>query len=359
MVLVTLNITAGQAGSYSISSNTANESVATRAISNLSYNLAAGETKSVNLTASTFAGQVLVTVTCSINGESVSKTVTAAVRNKLNPKVASAEYNNSDVSSSQELGIYKTQSDAQNRTNAVGTAIVSDLKSGANSYTIAGLTESSTIYFSYISSNYLYTASATASALSTGTAALSFTQTEIKANITNVSLSGDEYYGDGNQLTLTFETDQPGVYTITLTEGGNSVSDTCNVETAGVKTLNQDWLKTKTWSDQVKVTISGVGATATKNGTTRNTIKFGKLNIGNSVSSSITITYTAGSNTREQTTSARKSDLTGGTYKLVCPGITSADSGSFVFSYTSGKKTYKTEALTVAEVMANKSLTFE
>lgn len=91
---VTLNITAGEAGTYSVSSNTADESVATRAISNLSYNLAAGETKSVNLTASTFAGQVSVTVIC--NG--VSKTVTAKVRNKLNPKVSSAKYNNADVS---------------------------------------------------------------------------------------------------------------------------------------------------------------------------------------------------------------------------------------------------------------------
>ena len=358
---VTLNITAGQAGTYSISSNTANESVATRAISNLSYTLAAGETKSVNLTASTFAEQVSATVTCSINGESVSKTVTAKVRNKLNPKVSSAKYNNTDVSDTQELGIYTTQTDAQNRVNAIGITTISDLNAGNQSYTIAELSESTTIYFSYKTDNYIYTASATANALSAGTAALSFTRTEIKANITNVTLSGDKYYGEGNQLTLTFTTDQPGEYTITLTEGSKSVSKTYKVETAGTKTLNEDWLKTQTWSDQVKVTISGVGAIASKDGTTpRNTIKFGKLNIGNSVSSSITITYTAGSTTREQTTSAIKSELTGGTYDLVCPGITSANSGSFVFSYTTSKpsKTYKSQTLTVAGVMANTQLNF-
>ena len=264
---VTLDITAGQAGSYSISSNTANESVATRAISNLSYNLAAGETKSVNLTASTFAERVSATVTCSINGESVSKTVTAAVRNKLNPKVASAKYNNDDISDSQELGIYTTQNDAQNRTNAVGTTTVSGLKSGANSYTIAGLTESSTslVYFSYTSGSYVYVASASASALSDGTAALTFIREEIKiANITNIQLTGQSDKKD-RKCTLKFTTDQPGTYTITIKEGDTTtkLDDPVIVETiAGVgKTITlSECYTTTTKKESITVTIEGVNA---------------------------------------------------------------------------------------------------
>ena len=364
---VTLNITAGQAGNYTISSSNADEvttsNIATRAISNSSYTLAAGEIKSVNLTASTFAEQVSATVTCSINGESVSKTVTAKVRNKLNPKVSSAKYNNTDVSDTQELGIYTTQTDAQNRVNAIGITTISDLNAGNQSYTIAELSESTTIYFSYKTDNYIYTASATANALSAGTAALSFTRTEIKANITNVTLSGDKYYGEGNQLTLTFTTDQPGDYKITLTEGNESIEKTYNIGTAGTKTLNEDWLKTQTWSDQVQVTIFGVGATATKNGTTRNTIKLGKFTMGsnspNANNTTITVTYTSSSGSTKTETLTRK-NLTDGGKDLVMLGIT--DEGSFVFSYTTGtgnnKKTYKSQALTVAEVMANTKLDF-
>ena len=194
---VTLNITAGESGTYSVSSSNADvvatSNVATRAISNLSYPLAAGETKSVNLTTSTFAEQVSVTITCSINGESVSKKVTAAVRNKLNPKVTSATFNGSDVSNTQEIGIYKTENDAKNRVNAIGTTIITDLKAGNNSYIIAGLSESTTIYFSYKTGNYIYTSSATANALSVGTATLAFTQNQIKANITNINFGSSDY----------------------------------------------------------------------------------------------------------------------------------------------------------------------
>lgn len=260
---VTLDITAGQAGSYSVEINNADvvttQNVATRAISN-SYTLAAGEIKSVKLTASTFAEQVSVIVTC----DGVSKTVTAAVRNNLKPKVTSAKYGNDDVSSTQELGIYKTQSDAQNRTNAVGTTTVSGLKSGANSYTIAGLTESSTslVYFSYTSGNYVYVASATASALSAGTAALSFTRTEIKANITNITLSG-QGKKSGKNCTLQFETDQLGTYTITVTEGDNTTTITKEVEIIGEITMDK-FYETKTDKSEITITIKGVNATETK-----------------------------------------------------------------------------------------------
>ena len=263
---VTLNITAGEAGTYSVSSSNADvvatSNVATRAISNLSYTLAAGETKPINLTASTFAEQVSVTVTCSINGESVSKTVTAAVRNKLNPKVASATFNGSDVSNTQEIGIYKTENDAKNRVNAIGTTTTTDLKAGNNSYTIAGLSEATTIYFSYKTGNYIYTASATAKALSAGTATLVFTQNQIKANITNINLIGQGNKAD-KDCTLKFTTDQLGTYTITVTEGSNTTTTTKEVTTTGEITISKVH-KTKTKNTNITVKIEGVNASVTQ-----------------------------------------------------------------------------------------------
>jgi hypothetical protein len=261
---VTLNITAGQAGTYSVVINNANEvttqNVATRAISN-SYTLVAGEIKSVNLTASTFAEQVSATITCTTNEGSVPKTVTAAVRNKLNPKVASATFNGSDVSNTQ-IGIYKTENDAKNRVNAIGTTTTTDLKAGNNSYTIAGLSEATTIFFSYKTGNYIYTASATANALSAGTATLAFTQNQIKANITNITLSG-QGKSSGKKCTLKFTTDQLGTYTITITEGSNNTTKTKEVTTTGEITMSE-FYTTKTSSSTITIKIEGVNASASK-----------------------------------------------------------------------------------------------
>jgi hypothetical protein len=265
---VTLNITAGQAGTYSVEIDNANEvttsNIITRATISKSYTLAAGETKSVNLTTSTFAEQVSATVTCTTNEGSVSKTVTAAVRNKLNPKVSSAKYNNADVLGTQELGIYTTQTDAQNRTNAVGTVTVSELKAGSKSYTIDGLTASSTVWFSYKESNTIYyIASANANVLNAGTAVLAFTREEIKiANITNITLSGQSNKAD-RDCTLKFTTDQLGTYTITITEGSNTTTTTKEVTTIGEITISNVY-KTTTRYTSITVKIEGVNASVTK-----------------------------------------------------------------------------------------------
>ena len=265
---VTLNITAGQAGTYSVEIDNANanevttSNIITRATISKSYTLVAGEIKSVNLTASTFAEQVSATVTCTTNEGSVSKTVTAAVRNKLNPKVASATYNNSSIADDVELGIYRNETDAKNRVNAIGTITTTDLKAGNNSYTIAELSESTTIYFSYKTGNYIYTASATASTLSAGTATLAFTQNQIKANITNINLSG-QGKSSGKKCTLEFTTDQLGTYTITITEGNNTTTTTKEVTTTGEITMN-NFYTTKTSNSKITIKIEGVNASASK-----------------------------------------------------------------------------------------------
>ena len=127
------------------------------------------------------------------------------------------------------------------------------------------MTESSTslVYFSYTSGNYVYFASATASALSAGTAALSFTRTEIKiANITNVTLTGQKKSSNQN-CKFSFTTDQPGTYTIIIEEGDNSTTDTIIVDKAGTITKN-NYYKTKTSNSKIIITIEGVNASVTE-----------------------------------------------------------------------------------------------
>ena len=81
--------------------------------------------------------------------------------------------------------------------------------------------------------------------------------------------------------------------------------------------------------------------------------------------SNVTITYSAGSVTN-QTASVSKTDLQNGTgYLEEVPGITDENKNraSFVFSYTyrSGRTTYtyKSDELTISDVMSTKTIIFE
>ncbi len=358
---ITLNLTAGDAGKYIIETTTLQ--VPTRApLAELT--MTAGARQQINLITSTFAEQAQMLITCEATG--VSKVIRGVERNTLNAKAKSLTYNGQSLSDTQSLGVYKSEDDAVREANRVATSTVNALLNNGVTYTVAGLAEADLLYFSYSDANNVYVASAKASDLSANSAELKFEQREVVANITDITLSGDKYYGEGNALTLKFTTDRPGEYTITLTEGSESVSKTYKVETAGTKTLNEDWLKTQTWSDQVKVTISGVNAEAKyESNTERNTIKLGKLTLDgtniNSVSN-ITITYTAGSVTN-QTASVSKTNLQNGTGYLEVPGVTDENSGSFVFSYTyrSGwtTYTYKSDELTISDVMSSRTINFE
>lgn len=359
---ITLNLTAGDAGKYIIETTTLQ--VPTRApLAELTMTV--GATQQINLITSTFAEQAQMLITCEATG--VSKVIRGVERNTLNAKAKSLTYNGQSLSYTQSLGVYKSEDDAVREANRVTTSTVNALLNNGVTYTVAGLAEADLLYFSYSDANNVYVASAKASDLSANSAELKFEQREFVANITDIILSGDKYYGEGNALTLKFTTDRLGEYTITLTEGGESITQTYNVGTAGTKTITQDWLKTQTWSDQVTVTISGVNAEAKyESNTERNTIKLGKLTLsGSNVNniSNVTITYSAGSVTN-QTASVSKTDLQNGTGYLEVPGITdeNKNSASFVFSYTykSGKTTYtyKSDELTISDVMSTKTINF-
>lgn len=332
---ITLNLKAGDAGKYIIETTTLQ--VPTRApLAELT--MAAGATQQINLITSTFAEQAQILITCEATG--VSKVIRGVERNTLNAKAESLTYNGQSLSDTQSLGVYKSEDDAVREANRVATSTVNALLNNGVTYTVAGLAEADLLYFSYSDANNVYVASAKASDLSANSAELKFEQREVVANITDITLSGDKYYGENKALTLKFTTDRPGVYTITLTEGGESITQTYNVETAGTKTINQDWLKTQTWSDKVTVTISGVNATESIVGAERNTIKLGKLtftrgssNVGNNAS--ITI-----SNNGEDLEVKTHTALKNGT-DLIAPGLTSETDGSFKFRYTYNYSEYE------------------
>ena len=344
---VTLNITAGVDGTYTISSTTADaattSNVVTRAISDLSYTLAAGETKSVNLTTSTFAEQVYVNVTC----DGVSKRVTAAVRNKLNPKVESATYNGSSVTYSGDLGIYSNQNDAKNRENAVGTTTITDLKAGNNSYTIAGLSELTTIYFSYKTGNYIYTASATANALNAGTAVLAFTREEIRPTLSYISWSDADYYGEGKTVTLSFQTDMPDL-TYSISSSNLNLSRTSVSGNTVTMTFT-----TTTWSDPASVMITAEDSDVQQiTGPTRNKLNFKLTGSGDNLKNSTDVTMSVANANVEDTWRNWRNGKT-----VTVNGL---EKGTTIqFSYTSSRTTYVAETTAGALADGSENINFE
>lgn len=351
---ITLNLTAGEAGKYIIETTTLQ--VPTRApLAELT--MAAGGTQTINLITSTFADQGQVLITCEATG--VTKVVRAAERNVLNAKAVSVTYNGSTLAAGQSLGVYKSEEDAVKEANKVATSTPDALLSDAGAtYTIAGLAEADLLWFSYVNGDYIYVASATAGDLSDDKAELKFEQRDIVADITDLTLSGDKYYGAGRSVAFTFNTNRVGTYTITQTEGTQTKTYTHPATTTGKQTVT---LTTQTWSDKLNVTVSGVNATESIVGAERNTVLFGKLVINNSTApnssndTEITITYTAGSIT-DGTATATRRQLTNGGYELVVPGITDMNEGSFVFSYRYNY--YKSTVFTTTQVMDPTTINF-
>lgn len=348
---ITLNLTAGEAGKYIIETTTLQ--VPTRApLAELT--MTAGGTQTINLITSTFADQGQVLITCEATG--VTKVVRAAERNVLNAKAVSVTYNGSTLAAGQSLGVYKSEEDAVKEANKVATSTADELLSDAGAtYTIAGLAEADLLWFSYVNGDYIYVASATAGDLSDDKAELKFEQRDIVADITDLTLSGDKYYGKERDVTFKFTTDRVGTYTITQTEGTETATYTHKATAVGEQTIT---LKTLTWSNKLNVTVSGVNATESIVGAERNTIKLGKLTLSGSYVnniSNVTITYSVGSVT-DQTASVLKTDLQNGMCELVVPGITDENSGSFVFSYRRYTTTYRSKAQDLKTVMSDISI---
>ena len=341
---ITLNLTAGDAGKYIIETTTLQ--VPTRApLAELT--MTAGASQQINLITSTFAEQAQMLITCEATG--VSKVIRGVERNTLNAKAKSLTYNGQSLSDTQSLGVYKSEDDAVREANRVATSTVNALLNNGVTYTVAGLAEADLLYFSYSDANNVYVASAKASDLSANSAELKFEQREVVANITDITLSGDKYYGEGNALTLKFTTDRPGEYTITLTEGSESVSKTYKVETAGTKTLNEDWLKTQTWSDQVTVTISGVNAEAKyESNTERNTISVKLKASGTTPNDNTSVTMSVANVAKywRNWTSGQSIEIS---------DLESNTNITFTYSTGNNKKNY--EGITTAGALANGTVT--
>lgn len=127
----------------------------------------------------------------------------------------------------------------------------------------------SLLYFSYTSGNYLYTASATVSTLSAGTATLVFSREEIRPTFSNISWSDADYYGEDKTVTLSFQTDMPD-----LTYSISSSNLNLSRKSVSGNTITMTFTTT-TWSDPASVMITVNGSDVQQiTGPTRN-----KLNV--------------------------------------------------------------------------------
>lgn len=337
---VQLKLTAGEAGVYRIESATLQSP--TRAIL-AEWTMAADEVRTIDLVTSTFAKRGQLLITCDETG--ISKTVQAAERKYLSAKAVSVKYNGSDVSTS--LGIYRTEDEALGGASSTANVTAGDLVARTNIEMVGLGSESDLLYFSYVNENKVYIASATVQDLIAGTAVLNFAEREIVVNITDLALSGDEYYGVGRSVTFTFNTTKTGTYTITQTEGGSTKTYTHTANSTGQQTVT---LTTLTWSNQLNVTVSTtVGGTTIEksiDGDTRNKIDFGNLTLreasmgpgggGNNVDDNTDITIKYNGNTIG-TTEASK--LKNGTYELECAGLSNTSQLTLSYSWYNGNMT--------------------
>lgn len=248
---IKLNITAGEAGKYLIESNTL-QSPTRAVLAELTLN--AGQTQTIDLVTSTFANQGKVLVTCMATG--VMKEIFAAERKTLSIKATSAKYNGEDVQGTQSLNISRSENEAL---GGVGEAAksVTDLKSGVNIEMPGIESEDELLYFSYISGNKVRVASAKVRDLIASSANLVFEEKELLIGITDLALSGSQYYGENRDVTLTFNVTKIGTYTITCTEGtGNNATKTYTHTATSIGQQTVSLGKTRTWGDKLIVTVS-------------------------------------------------------------------------------------------------------
>lgn len=288
---IKLNITAGEAGKYLIESNTL-QSPTRAVLAELTLN--AGQTQTIDLVTSTFADRGQLLITCEATG--VMKELLAAERKTLSIKATSAKYNGSELNT-QVLGIYKTEERALSGGSTTATLTASSLIGGYNNIEMPDIeSEDDLLYFSYVNGNKIYIASATVGDLIADRANLVFDMREIVVAITDLALSGSQYYGVGRDVTLTFNVTKTGTYTITQTEGSQTKTYTHVANSTGLQTVT---LKTLTWGTQLEVAVSTTigGATYSKSvdGATRDVVIFGKAlrvwSYWNDNANQITISY--------------------------------------------------------------------
>ena len=249
---VTLNIQAGEAGKYLIESNTLQSP--TRAVLR-ELTMTENQTQAITLTTSTFAGRGQLLITCEETG--VMKELVAAERKYLSIKATSVKYDGSDVSGTQVLGVYRTEADALNGGSSTSTLTVNSLVARANVTMQDIESEDELLYFSYISGNKVRVASAKVRDLIASSANLVFEEKELLIGITDLALSGSQYYGENRDVTLTFNVTKTGTYTITCTEGtGNNATKTYTHTATSIGQQTVSLGKTRTWGEQLNVTVS-------------------------------------------------------------------------------------------------------
>ena len=292
---ITLNIQAGEAGKYLIESNTLQSS--TRAVLR-ELTMTENQTQAITFVTSTFAGRGQLMVTCEETG--VMKELLAAERKDLSIKATSVKYNGSDVLNTQVLGIYRTEEEALSGGSTTATLTASSLRDGYNNIEMPDIeSEDDLLYFSYVNGNKVYIASATVGDLIASRANLVFDMREIVVAITDLALSGSQYYGENRDVTLTFNVTKTGTYTITCTEGtGNNATKTYTHTATSIGQQTVSLGKTRTWGDKLIVTVSTTIAGVTYSESiegVRDVVIFGKAlrvwSYWNDNANQITISY--------------------------------------------------------------------
>ena len=351
---IKLNITAGEAGKYLIESNTLQSP--TRAVL-AELNMTANQSQTIDLVTSTFANQGKVLVTCKATGE--MKEIFAAERNKLDAKAVS-KYNGEELTENPQLNVSESEDDALSGEGSASVTVTA-LKN-RTTITVPNIeSEDDILYFSYINGNKIYIASATAGDLIAGTAALEFEEREIVVSITDLALSGSQYYGENRDVTLTFNTNIAGTYTITYKEGNTTYTINDIDGSVGANTVP---FKTKTWSGQftdviVSTTIGGKTYSSNAiNGGNRNVIDFGVLTMRtrdrwgnyNEISSTAQVDIKSSRNGNTIKT-VSYSELKSGNYILELNNV--AENASLYFTYNNS-----TKSATVKNIMTGTTIDF-
>lgn len=347
------------------------------------------ETQTVTLAANDVYETILKTTTwsdrTSVTVGSTTKEGTTT-RNKLAMKAASTS--GTDLTASTELYVYTSEDDAKALAeNSLIMTTNGKLKTSYESVvTINNLSESDLLWFAYETAEYYYVASATAEALASGTAMLTFTSYEKPLEMSVVYGDGTQYYGIGKTFTLTFTTNKTGKYKVTnanFTLNGVSVSTNSPHEfdaTAGTP-IKVETCTTTTWSDVASITIEYQGDNAaggtnpqTWAGKTRNVYS---LNSSNTITirnidnvddnATITIykttnTYNYGNTYRDfsnEIGTITKAELANGEFDMHIDGLISNEinSTSFYFVYSSNE-TNRYASCTIQQLLDGVTLNF-
>lgn len=338
---INLMFAAKETGTYTISWDNQSTTV----------NLESGGLYEGILKTSTWSDPITVTVK-GPNGTTLY-TLSTNSRNQLAMKAASTSASDGSLTNATTLSIFTSETDAKNMNNALGTVTNGTLTSVAGTtMQIENLKETDLIWFAYNSGDYLYYASATAKALNDGTATLVFDRIDMPTIIQNITLEGEQYYGSGKTVTIGFNTNKAGTYTIKVSEGSNTYTYTKSNIVVGDNTFTYT---TQHFSGDISVEISYNGVSATGSDAERNVLSIPKRQVtGNRINNrTITIESTNG---EEATLNAviREGSKNNYTYyipaqEIEMSGIEANTGLTLSYTYTQGKNTYTYKVTTTAQ----------